>query len=268
MSLGFKSARRLTGLSWLDALPPAAAAVMAFMLLPIASFAITSPSTTIKGSTPPLIVVTPRKLICPPPPGAPEFIWITAPGTLPCSALSSVWVGARVSCSAFTVVTALARLRRSTAVAWPVMTTASTLKTSCSSRTSTRLCSGATASCRCFTPTLRINSARAPTDRCSVHSHVTSAAAQRGVRARARRGQHCRDEHAGQADLATLDLEARRAQDEQDWQGAEHRQGGGAQRHAERTAQRRLGMPQLQQRPELERQRRAAQQHVAREQAA
>ena len=74
MSLGFKSAMRLTELSWFDALPPAAAAVMAFMLLAIASFAITIPSSTINGSTPALMVVTPRKLICPPPPGAPEFI--------------------------------------------------------------------------------------------------------------------------------------------------------------------------------------------------
>src|SRR5207245_5368162 len=64
---------RLSSDLWLDALPPAAAAVMAFMLLAIASLAITRPSTTMSGSTPPLIVVTPRRLIWPPPPGAPEF---------------------------------------------------------------------------------------------------------------------------------------------------------------------------------------------------
>ena len=108
---------RLTGLSWLDAFPPAAAAVMAFMLLAIASFAITRPSTTISGSTPALIVVTPRNAIWPPPPGAPEFICTSAPGTFPCSALSRLWVGARFNCAALTVVTALARLRCSTPVA-------------------------------------------------------------------------------------------------------------------------------------------------------
>ena len=128
---------RFTELSWVDAFPPAAAAVMAFMLLGIASFAITRPSTTMSGSTPPLIVVTPRRLIWPPPPGAPEFIWMTAPGIFPCSALSIVCVGARFSCSGFTVVTALARLRCSTPVAWPVITTASRLNTSCSRLTAT-----------------------------------------------------------------------------------------------------------------------------------
>ncbi len=137
MSLGFRSAMRLTALSWVEALPPAAAAVMAFRLLAIASLAITSPSTTISGSTPALIVVTPRRLIWPPPPGAPEFIWMSAPGIFPCSALSSVCVGARVTCAALTVVTAFARLRCSTPVASPVTTTASRLKTSGSRVTAT-----------------------------------------------------------------------------------------------------------------------------------
>ena len=102
----------------------------------MASLLTTIPSTTMSGSTPALMVVTPRKLICPPPPGAPEFIWISAPGIFPWSALSIVCVGARFRFSGLTVVTALARLRCSTPVAWPVTTIASRLKISASSVTS------------------------------------------------------------------------------------------------------------------------------------
>src|SRR2546426_7474703 len=83
MSFGFRSAMRFTELSWVDALPPAAAAVMAFMLLAIASFAITRPSTTMSGSTPPLIVVTPRRLIWPPPARRPGVHLDDRPRDLP-----------------------------------------------------------------------------------------------------------------------------------------------------------------------------------------
>src|SRR2546429_3587457 len=51
-------------------------------------------------------------LIWPPPPGAPEFIWIRAPGIFPCSAPSIVCTGARFSCSVGTVVTARSEERR------------------------------------------------------------------------------------------------------------------------------------------------------------
>src|SRR6266516_2748553 len=72
---------------------------------------------------------------------------------------------------------------------------------------------------------------------------LAPAPAEHHVRHRPHRGEQARHQHAGQADLATLDLETHRAQDEQDRQGAEHGQGGGAQRHPERAAQRRLSMP-------------------------
>ena len=44
-----------------------------------------------------MAVLTPRIWICTPPPGAPELVWMLAPGTLPCSASSTVVAGARVS---------------------------------------------------------------------------------------------------------------------------------------------------------------------------
>src|SRR6476661_4052880 len=43
-----------------------------------------TPSTTQSGSLEPLMLVMPRICTWPPPPGAPEFIWMFAPGTLPC----------------------------------------------------------------------------------------------------------------------------------------------------------------------------------------
>ena len=46
MSLGLRSASRLTGLSWFDALPPAAAAVIALAPGGIATLEITTPSIT------------------------------------------------------------------------------------------------------------------------------------------------------------------------------------------------------------------------------
>ena len=162
MSSGFKSAIRFTALSCGRGFPPADAAVIASMLLWIASLAMIKPSTTMRGSTPPLIVVTPRRLICAPPPGAPEFICTRAPGILPCNAPSSVCTGARFNCSLGIVVTALARLRCSTAVAWPVTTTASRLNTSCSRLTAALDASAATGTWRLRYPTLRTSSVTVP----------------------------------------------------------------------------------------------------------
>jgi hypothetical protein len=71
-----------------------------------------------------------------PPPGAPELAWIRAPGILPCSALSRVPVGARVSSLPLTVATALGRFCRSMPVDCPLTTTSSSLKTSGSRATS------------------------------------------------------------------------------------------------------------------------------------
>ena len=65
----------------------------------------------------PMMVETPRRLTWMPPPGAPELAWMVAPGILPCSALSIVAVGARVSSPALTVETALGRFRCWTPVA-------------------------------------------------------------------------------------------------------------------------------------------------------
>ena len=90
---------------------------MALMLLAIAALLMTSPSTTMTGSTPPLMVETPRRLICAPPPGAPEFDWMRAPAILPWSALSIVGVGARWRSCAVTTLTAWGRFFCSTAVA-------------------------------------------------------------------------------------------------------------------------------------------------------
>ena len=84
---------RLTGLSWFRGLPPHWAQLTALAPLGIATLLTTIPSTTYSGSTLPMMVETPRRLSWMPPPGAPELAWISAPGILPWSALSSVWVG-------------------------------------------------------------------------------------------------------------------------------------------------------------------------------
>ena len=104
---------RLVGLSWFRGLPPAWAWVTASAPFGIASLLITTPSTTNSGSLPATMVETPRRFTCMPPPGAPEFAWISAPGILPWSALSSVPVGARVSSLPLTVATAFGRFCRS-----------------------------------------------------------------------------------------------------------------------------------------------------------
>ncbi len=142
---------RFVGLSWFRGLPPHWAQLTAFWPLGIASLLTTIPSTTNSGSVPALMVETPRRLTWMPPPGAPEFDWISAPGIFPCSADSSVPVGARVSSSALTVATALGRFCRSIPVDWPVTTSSSSLNGSVSSTTSALACpSGRLTVCRLY----------------------------------------------------------------------------------------------------------------------
>ncbi len=68
-----------------------------------------------------------------------------APGTRPASARSRAGDGTRATSSPETCVVAIAALRRSMPVTWPVTTTASRLNTSGSSETSAVFWSGATA---------------------------------------------------------------------------------------------------------------------------
>src|SRR5439155_12253086 len=98
-----------------------------------------TPSTTYSGEERPLSVDTPRNFTWIPPPGAPEFCWITAPGTLAWIEVSTLGAGARLSSAAPTVAMAFGAKRRSTPVAWPVTTIASRLTTSGSSVTSTEV---------------------------------------------------------------------------------------------------------------------------------
>lgn len=72
-----------------------------------------------------MIDVTPRICTCVPPPGAPELVWMFAPATLPCIACSTLWAGTASMASARMVEMAFARFRRSTPVAWPVITISS-----------------------------------------------------------------------------------------------------------------------------------------------
>jgi len=84
MSLGFRSAMRFTRASWSsDGFEPPDAAVTAFWLDAIATSLTITPSTTYNGSAVALIDVTPRSRTCNPPPGAPEFCWMSAPATFP-----------------------------------------------------------------------------------------------------------------------------------------------------------------------------------------
>jgi len=149
MSSGFRSEMRLVGASWLLALSPGSAWVTAFCPEGIDTSLTTTPSITHSGLEPPLMVFTPRMLICTPPPGAPELVAICAPGTFPCSALSTVCAGVRSTRSCpDTVATALARLRRATLVAWPVTTTWSSRSASVARRKVTDDCDAGTA-CSC-----------------------------------------------------------------------------------------------------------------------
>lgn len=81
-----------------------------------------TPSTTMSGSALPRMDEVPRIWICPPPPGAPLFIWMLAPTTLPWSAFSTDTAGTRVKSSEVTTLTAVAAFCRSTGVACPVTT--------------------------------------------------------------------------------------------------------------------------------------------------
>ena len=93
----------------------------------MASFEMMAPSITNSGCPFPRMEVTPRICTWAPPPGAPLFIEITAPVTLPCIACSRDCAGALVSSSLPTCTVAVVALRRSNVVAWPVTTTASSL---------------------------------------------------------------------------------------------------------------------------------------------
>ncbi len=65
-----------------------------------------------------------------PPPGAPEFSWMSAPAILPCRASSGVSAGTRLISVASTVDTSLAADWRLTTVAWPVTMLSSRRSTS------------------------------------------------------------------------------------------------------------------------------------------
>ena len=103
-------------------------------LLIVALLAMT-PSITYSGWNDPLSVETPRSWIWVPPPGAPEFVEMIAPGTLPCSAASIVCAGTLLSLVLETTVTEFAALTLDTVVAWPVMTCVSSCSTSLLSET-------------------------------------------------------------------------------------------------------------------------------------
>ena len=126
------------------------------------AFEMITPSTTYSGSMRPRRDEAPRICTWPPPPGAPLFMLICAPITLPCSALSSDGAGTRVNSSALTVTTAVAAFRLSTLVAAPVTVTPSSCNTS---RTSAKFadCASAAArtSCRLY-PSARAWSVTAP----------------------------------------------------------------------------------------------------------
>src|SRR5207302_72166 len=88
-------------------------------LFGIATSLMMTPSTTYSGEDNPLSVDTPRSFTWMPPPGAPEFCWIAAPGTLPWIALSTLGAGTRLRSPAPTVATAFGANRFSTPVACP-----------------------------------------------------------------------------------------------------------------------------------------------------
>src|SRR2546426_10078058 len=110
-----------------------------------ASFEMITPSTTKSGWPAPRIDVWPGIATRPPPPGAPVFIEMIAPGTLPWSACSSASAGARFSSSLETWTGAVVGLRRSIVVACRVPPPASSLKGSSSSPTVTDDCDAGTA---------------------------------------------------------------------------------------------------------------------------
>src|SRR3989475_1076665 len=127
-----------------------------------ASFEMMTPSTTKSGWPAPRIDVMPRIWIWPPPPGAPLFIEMMAPGTFPCRACSSAEAGALLSSPFPTCTGAVVALRRSIVVACPVTTTASSLKGSSSSPMVTLDCDAGTATSLRWNPIARTRSRTSP----------------------------------------------------------------------------------------------------------
>ncbi len=121
ISCGFKSATRFTRASWLPPMPAAVvrapALVMELAPAETASLEMITPSTTKSGWPAPRIDVTPRICICAPPPGAPLFIAIIAPGTFPCNACSIDCAGALFRALVSTVTVLVGALRFSIEVA-------------------------------------------------------------------------------------------------------------------------------------------------------
>src|SRR3954464_10265863 len=111
MSAGLRSEMRFGAWSWLEGIAPRVPAFeIPFRPVEISELLRRTPSTTYRGLEFALIDVTPRSWIWAPPPGAPEFVEMTAPAILPCSAFSTVGEGARESCSAETWAIELAEL--------------------------------------------------------------------------------------------------------------------------------------------------------------
>ena len=96
-----------------------------------------TPSMTNSGSPLPRIEVVPRIWIWPPPPGAPVFMLMRAPVTLPCSAWSMLIAGTRFKSSALTADTVVAAERLSIDPDCAVTTCVSSWSTSFLSSTAT-----------------------------------------------------------------------------------------------------------------------------------
>ena len=109
---------------------PPPALVIEFRPVAIDALLTRTPSTTYSGLDEPLMDVVPRSWICAPPPGAPEFVEITAPAIMPCIAFSMVGAGTSLTCALATVVMALAELTLEIVVVVPVITICSSWSTS------------------------------------------------------------------------------------------------------------------------------------------
>src|SRR6266496_6683991 len=115
MSYGFKSAMRFTWPCWSgDGFDPWFDCVTTSWLLGMATSLMITPYTTYNGADRPFKVDTPRSFTWMPPPGAPEFCWMTAPGTLPWIDSSTLGAGTRLSSAAGTDATAFGDERRTT----------------------------------------------------------------------------------------------------------------------------------------------------------
>src|SRR5438132_14058892 len=103
---------RFTWFCWRgEGLEPEFDSVTTCWLLVIATSLMMTPSTTYNGEESPLRVDTPRSFTWIPPPGAPEFCWITAPGTLHWIALSTLGTGTRLRSPAPAIATAFGAKR-------------------------------------------------------------------------------------------------------------------------------------------------------------